>query len=163
ARKAFFDLDLRTGLHRRFFDIGELAGVRQEDENVFATTHAKVLELVRDGLVDGLRVDHVDGLANPREYLDRLARAAVEQVWVEKIVEPGERLRDWPVQGTTGYEFANDSTALFVDPRAEQPLTELYAELTGETSSFEQVAAGAKLEAASTLFEPELRRLHQEG
>ena len=162
-RGTFFDLDTRTGLHRRFFDISELAGVRQEDEAVFETTHAKVVQLVQDGLVDGVRVDHVDGLANPREYLDRLARAGVESVWVEKILEPGEQLRDWPVQGTTGYEFANDLTALFVDPRAEEPLTELYAELTGETRSFEQVAAAAKLEAASTLFEPELRRLHQEG
>ena len=107
-RKTFFDLDLRTGMHRRFFDVGELAGVRQEDEAVFETTHAKVLELVAEGLVDGLRIDHPDGLANPREYLDRLARAGVERVWVEKILEAGERLRDWPVQGTTGYEFAND-------------------------------------------------------
>ncbi|HZT17020.1 MAG TPA: malto-oligosyltrehalose synthase [Gaiellaceae bacterium] len=162
ARKAFFDLDLRTGLHRRFFDIGELAGVRQEDENVFATTHAKVLELVRDGLVDGLRIDHVDGLANPREYLDRLARAGVERVWVEKILEAGERLREWPVEGTTGYEFANDSTAVFVDPAAEEPFTELYADLTGEVRTFEEVAFEAKLEAATTLFEPELRRLHAE-
>jgi (1->4)-alpha-D-glucan 1-alpha-D-glucosylmutase len=161
-RKAFFDLDLRTGLHRRFFDIGELAGVRQEDEAVFSTTHAKVLELVHEGLVDGLRIDHVDGLANPREYLDRLARAGVERVWVEKILEGGERLRDWPVRGTTGYEFANDSTALFVDPAAEEPFTALYAELTGETRTFEQVAFEAKLEAATTLFEPELRRLHAE-
>jgi len=161
-RKTFFDLDLRTGLHRRFFDIGELAGVRQEDEAVFSTTHAKVLELVGDGLVDGLRIDHVDGLANPREYLDRLARAGVERVWVEKILEGSEHLRDWPVQGTTGYEFANDSTALFVDPAAEEPFTALYAELTGETRTFEEVAFEAKLEAATTLFEPELRRLHGE-
>jgi len=90
-RKVFFDLDLRTGHHRRFFDIGELAGVRQEDEAVFETTHAKVLELVRDGLVQGIRIDHVDGLANPREYLERLQRTGVERVWVEKILEPGEQ------------------------------------------------------------------------
>ena len=157
-RKTFFDLDLRTGMHRRFFDIGELAGVRQEDEAVFDTTHAKVLELVRDGLVDGLRIDHVDGLANPREYLDRLARAGVERVWIEKILEPGERLRDWPVQGTTGYEFANDSTALFVDPSAEEQFTEL----SGERRTFAEVAFEAKLEMATTIFAPELRRLHEE-
>jgi (1->4)-alpha-D-glucan 1-alpha-D-glucosylmutase len=161
-QKTFFDLDLRTGMHRRFFDIGELAGVRQEDPAVFDTTHAKVLELVREGLVDGLRVDHVDGLANPREYLDRLTRAGVERIWVEKILEGDERLRDWPVQGTTGYEFANDSTALFVNPAAEAPLTQLYAELTGEQRTFAEVAFEAKLEVASTLFEPELRRLHSE-
>ena len=161
--KAFFDLDLRTGHHRRFFDVGELAGVRQEDARVFDVTHAKVLELVREGLVDGLRIDHPDGLANPREYLDRLSRGGVERIWVEKILEPGEHLRPgWPVQGTTGYEFANDVTALFVDPRGEEPLTRLYGELTGETRSFEEVAFEAKLEVATTTFEPELRRLHQE-
>jgi (1->4)-alpha-D-glucan 1-alpha-D-glucosylmutase len=162
-RKTFFDVDLRTGMHRRFFDIGELAGVRQEDEAVFEATHAKVFELVGDGLVDGLRIDHVDGLANPREYLDRLARAGAENVWVEKIIEAGEHLRDWPVRGTTGYEFANDSTALFVDPAAEQPFTDLYAELTGETRSFGELALEAKLEVATALFEPELRRLHEES
>ena len=162
-RKVFFDLDLRTGYHRRFFDIGELAGVRQEDEAVFETTHAKVLELVRDGLVDGLRIDHVDGLANPREYLERLARAGVENVWVEKILAGGERLRpEWATRGTTGYEFANDSTALFVDPSGEEPLTRLYEELTGEARGFEEVAFEAKLEVATTIFEPELRRLHED-
>jgi (1->4)-alpha-D-glucan 1-alpha-D-glucosylmutase len=157
-QRTFFDLDLRTGMHRRFFDIGELAGVRQEDPAVFDTTHAKVLELVREGLVDGVRIDHIDGLANPRAYLDRLTRAGVERIWVEKILEGGEHLRDWPVQGTTGYEFANDSTALFVDPDAEKPFTELY----GEPRTFAEIGFEAKLEVASTLFEPELRRLHSE-
>jgi (1->4)-alpha-D-glucan 1-alpha-D-glucosylmutase len=161
-RKQFFDLDLRTGLHRRFFDIGELGGVRQEDEAVFDTTHAKVLELVRDGLVDGLRVDHPDGLANPRQYLDRLARAGVDRIWVEKILEEGEPLRPWPVQGTTGYEFANDVTRLFVEPESEQLFTGLYRELTGSDAPFEEVASAAKLELAATVFEPELRRLYEE-
>ena len=101
-RATFFDLDPRTGWHRRFFDIGELAGVRVEDPEVFEATHAKVLELVGEGLVDGLRIDHPDGLANPREYLERLRERGVEHVWVEKILEPGEQLRDWPVEGTTG-------------------------------------------------------------
>jgi (1->4)-alpha-D-glucan 1-alpha-D-glucosylmutase len=160
-RKTFFDLDARTGLHRRFFDIGDLAGVRVEDEAVFATTHAKTLELVRGGVVDGLRIDHVDGLANPREYLDRLAREGVERVWVEKILEPGERLRAWPIEGTTGYEFLNDVMHLFLSPRAEEPLTRLYADLTGESRTFEEVGAEAKLEQATGTFEPELRRLHE--
>jgi (1->4)-alpha-D-glucan 1-alpha-D-glucosylmutase len=161
-RKRFFDVDLRTGMHRRFFDIGELAGVRQEDEAVFDATHAKVLELVHEGLVAGLRIDHPDGLANPRQYLERLARAGVERIWVEKILEAGERLRPWPVQGTTGYEFANDVTRLFVEPAAEQRFTSLYGELTGDRRTFEETAATAKLELAATVFEPELRRLHEE-
>ena len=162
-RKTFFDVDTRTGLHRRFFDIGDLGGVRVEDEAVFETTHAKTFELVRDGVVDGLRIDHVDGLANPREYLARLERAGVEHVWVEKILEPRERLRPWPVEGTTGYEFLNDAMRLFLNRDAEQPLTQLYAELTGESRPFATVAAEAKLQQAAITFEPELRRLHQDA
>ena len=158
-RATFFDRDPETGRYRRFFTIDALAGVRVEDPEVFEVTHAKVLELVRDGLVDGLRIDHPDGLANPREYLERLAERGARRVWVEKILEHGEHLRDWPVEGTTGYEFANDVTALFVDPAGEEPLTELYAELTGETRRFSEVAALAKLDQAHTEFRPEFERL----
>ena len=161
--RTFFDVDLETGRHRRFFDIGELAAVRQEDPYVFETTHTKVLELMDEGLVQGLRIDHPDGLADPRGYLERLRDTGVRRVWVEKILEPGERLRDWPVEGTTGYEFANDVTALFVDPAAEEPFTALYTELTGERRPFGEVAYEAKLEQARTTFAPEfawLRRLY---
>jgi (1->4)-alpha-D-glucan 1-alpha-D-glucosylmutase len=158
-RAVTFDWDPETGWYRRFFDIDELAGVRVEDPRVFEETHAKVLELVADRLVDGLRIDHPDGLANPREYLERLRDRGASRVWIEKILEPDERLRDWPVEGTTGYEFANDSTALFVDPAGEQPLTELYAELTGERRSFAEIAAEAKLEIARTTFVQEFERL----
>jgi len=158
-RARFFDWDPATGWYRRFFDIGDLAGVRVEDPAVFEETHAKVLELLHDGLLDGLRIDHPDGLANPRAYLERLRDAGAAHVWVEKILEPGEALRDWAVQGTTGYEFANDVTALFVDPAGEQPLTELYAELTGERRSFAELAAEAKLEIAHGTFEREFDRL----
>jgi len=158
-RAKHFDRDPATGWYRRFFDIGDLAGVRVEDPDVFATTHAKVLELVKDDLVDGLRIDHPDGLANPRQYLERLRDHGAEHVWVEKILEPGEELRDWPVQGTTGYEFANDVTALFVDPAGEEPLTALYRELTGEQRSFAEIAHEAKLEVARTTFKQEFGRL----
>jgi len=160
-RERFFDWDPASGWYRRFFDIGGLGGVRVEDPEVFETTHAKALELVADGLVDGLRIDHPDGLANPRAYLERLRERGVRHVWVEKILEPDERLRDWPVEGTTGYEFANDVTALFVDPAGEGPLSELYAELTGETRSFAAAAHEAKLEVARTTFAPELERLRE--
>ncbi len=159
-RAKFFDLDWRTGLHRRFFDVGELAGVRMEDPEVWEVTHAKVVELAQEGLIDGLRVDHPDGLANPRRYLERLREAGVDRIWVEKILEPGERLRpEWPVEGTTGYEFLNDVTALFVDPAGEEPLTRLYDELTGERRSFAEVAAEAKLEQARTTFDEEADQL----
>ena len=116
-RARFFDLDWRTGSHRRFFDVGELAGVRMEDPEVWEITHGKVLELAREGLLDGLRIDHPDGLANPRRYLERLREAGVEHVWVEKILEPGEQLRDWPVEGTTGYEFLNEVVRALRRPR----------------------------------------------
>ncbi len=159
-RARFFDWDPDSGWYRRFFDVGELGGVRVEDPEVFEETHGKTLELVEAGLVDGLRIDHPDGLANPREYLQRLADRGVGHVWVEKILEPGERLRrDWPVEGTTGYEFANDATSLFVDPAGEEPLTALYAELTGERRTFAEVAHEAKLEVARTIFRPEFDRL----
>ena len=159
-RAKFFDLDWRTGSHRRFFDVGELAGVRMEDPEVWEVTHAKVVELARGGVLDGVRVDHPDGLANPRRYLERLRESGVERVWVEKILARGEPLRpDWPVEGTTGYEFLNDVTALFIDPAAEEPLTRLYEELAGDRRPFAEVAAEAKLEQARTTFAAEAEQL----
>jgi (1->4)-alpha-D-glucan 1-alpha-D-glucosylmutase len=161
-RARFFDLDPATGRHRRFFDIDHLAGVRQEDPEVFAETHRLALGLVRDGLVDGLRVDHPDGLADPAGYLERLRDVGAERVWVEKILDPGEELRDWPVEGTVGYEFACDVTALFIDSAGEAPLTALWDELSGDARPFAAWAAAAKREQAATTFAPEaawLRRL----
>ena len=143
-RARFFDLDPETGAHRRFFTIDDLAGVRVEDAEVFRITHRKVLELVAEGLLDGVRVDHPDGLARPREYLERLRAEGVEHVWVEKILASDEELRDWPVDGTTGYEFLNDVLGVFVEPAAEEPLTAFYRELTGETRGFAEVAEEAK-------------------
>ncbi len=155
-RRRFFDLDPAGG-HRRFFDVDDLAGLRMEDPEVFETTHALVLGLVRDGLVDGLRIDHPDGLADPRGYLERLAAAGPDRIWVEKILEPGEELRDWPVSGTTGYDFLNDAQALFVDPAGEETLTEL----AGEPRPWREVAFEAKLEQAETTFGPEIARLRR--
>jgi len=156
-RTRFFDLDEEAGRARRFLDIDDLAGVRVEDRRVFEKTHRLVLELVSEGLVQGLRIDHVDGLANPREYLQRLRDAGAEHVWVEKILEPGEELRDWPVEGTTGYEYAGDVQALFVDPTGEERLTAL----AGERRSYAEAAFEAKLEQARTTFQPELDRLRR--
>ncbi|HYF26399.1 MAG TPA: alpha-amylase family glycosyl hydrolase [Baekduia sp.] len=160
-RERFFDVDPVSGRHRRFFVIDELAGVRQEDPEVFAATHAKVVELVRDGVVDGVRVDHPDGLADPAGYLRALHDAGVEHVWVEKILETahGERLRDWPVEGTVGYEFAADVTALLCDPAGEAAITALWQELSGDERPFHEWAAQGKHEQASTTFQPELERL----
>jgi (1->4)-alpha-D-glucan 1-alpha-D-glucosylmutase len=164
-RERFFDIDpdaTRPPGHRRFFDIDELAGVRVEDPEVFAATHALALRLVDEGVVDGLRIDHPDGLADPAQYLRRLREGGVEHVWVEKILDPGEELRpDWPVEGTVGYEFANDLAALFVDPAAEAPLTELYTSLIEDPRPFGPLAAEAKVEQATTTFTPEVERLRR--
>jgi (1->4)-alpha-D-glucan 1-alpha-D-glucosylmutase len=158
-RARFFDIDPETGRHRRFFDIDDLAGVRQEDPSVFDETHALVLSLVREGLVDALRIDHPDGLRDPAGYLARLRDGGAEVVWVEKILESSERLRDWPVAGTVGYEFLSDVCAVFVDPRASARLTELWVSVSGDPRAFEQVALQAKREQAAGPFAPELERL----
>jgi (1->4)-alpha-D-glucan 1-alpha-D-glucosylmutase len=162
-RARFFDLDGVTGRHRRFFDIDHLAAVRQEDEHVFEATHRLALQLVREGTVDGLRVDHPDGLADPAGYLRRLRDRGVSQVWVEKILDPGERLRDWPVEGTVGYEFLNDVAALFVDRSGEAPLTDLWVEVSGDARPFGAVAFEAKLEQVRGPFAPEVERLRREA
>ena len=152
-REQFFDIDPHDGRHRRFFDIDHLAGVRQEDPEVFEETHRLALSLVGEGLVDGLRIDHPDGMADPAGYLERLRARGVERVWVEKILDPGEHLRDWPVEGTVGYEFLNDVQALFVDPAGEAALASL------DPRPFGELAFEAKLEQASTTFRPEVERL----
>jgi (1->4)-alpha-D-glucan 1-alpha-D-glucosylmutase len=156
-RRRFFDVDAATGRWRRFFDIDHLAAVRQEDPEVFAETHRLALRLVRERLVDGLRIDHPDGLADPAGYLRRLRAEGVERIWVEKILDPGEPLREWPVDGTVGYEFLNDAAALFVDPAGEEALTRL----SGEPRPFAEPAFEAKLEQASGTFAPEVERLRR--
>ncbi|GAA2449892.1 malto-oligosyltrehalose synthase [Streptomyces macrosporus] len=124
----------RTELnYRRFFTISDLIGVRVEDPEVFAATHACVLRLVREGVVDGLRVDHPDGLADPGAYLLRL-REETGGAWtvVEKILAPDERLPvSWPVAGTTGYDALHRIDGLFVDPEGLAELTAVYRDFTG--------------------------------
>jgi (1->4)-alpha-D-glucan 1-alpha-D-glucosylmutase len=156
-RARVFDYDPDDGWYRRFFDIDDLAAVRVEDPEVFDLVHAKVLELVRDGVVDGLRVDHPDGLADPAGYLARLRESGAQRVWVEKILHTNEALRDWPVQGTVGYEFLNDAAALFVDPAGEAALARLPC--SGEP--FEEVALRAQVEQATTTFAREVARLRE--
>ncbi len=158
-RVRVFDVDPETGHYRRFFDIDDLAGVRVEDPEVFELTHRKVLSLVADGVIDGLRIDHPDGLADPAGYLRRLRAQGVEHVWVEKILHPGERLRDWPVEGTVGYEFLNEAQGLFIDPAGEAPMTALYAALVEDDRTFEELALEAQLEQAHGTFSREVQRL----
>ncbi|MFJ3926763.1 malto-oligosyltrehalose synthase [Streptomyces sp. NPDC090022] len=129
--------EARTSLnYRRFFTISELIGVRVEDPEVFAATHAKVLELVRDGVAAGLRIDHVDGLADPEGYLRRLRAEVGDDCWVvvEKILARDERLpASWAaaVAGTTGYDALHRLDGVFLDPAGVVELARAYAEFTG--------------------------------
>ncbi|MFE7384389.1 malto-oligosyltrehalose synthase [Streptomyces zhihengii] len=124
----------RTELnYRRFFTVSDLIGVRVEDTEVFDATHAKILELVHDGVVEGLRVDHPDGVADPEGYLRRLQDAAGEACWivVEKILTGGERLpAGWPVAGTTGYDALHRIDGLFTDPAGIRQLSGAYRDFT---------------------------------
>ncbi|MGH9037885.1 MAG: malto-oligosyltrehalose synthase, partial [Acidimicrobiia bacterium] len=131
-RLAFWRVAGRELDYRRFFDIHTLAALRMEDEAVFEDTHELVAGWLRAGVLDGLRIDHPDGLRDPEGYLRRLAALAPEAwVVVEKILEPGERLPvAWPVAGTTGYDFATRATGVLIDAAGEEPLSTTYAQFT---------------------------------
>jgi (1->4)-alpha-D-glucan 1-alpha-D-glucosylmutase len=151
--------------YRRFFDVTTLTGVRVEVPEVFDETHRVVVEQVRSGVLDGLRIDHPDGLADPGGYLDRLAEAT-DGSWVvvEKILEPGEQLPDeWATAGTTGYDVLNDVLGIFVDPAGEQPLTALWQSVTGDAASYEQVVARTKRLVLSEVLSAEVNRLTELG
>ena len=147
--------------YRRFFDIHHLAGIRVEEEGVFAAVHAMALRWVLEGRVSGLRIDHPDGLRDPTAYLQRLRKAA-PGAWmvVEKILAPGEALSpQWPVDGTTGYDFLNVLSGLFIDPNGKGPLTDCYHEFTGQTAGYEEVVRAKKMHVLKHLFISELAHL----
>jgi len=137
---------------RRFFDVNELGGLRVERTAVFEATHGKIFELIRECLVDGLRVDHIDGLADPRGYcrklrrrVDSLAPGRHLPIFVEKILGDGETLReDWQVDGTTGYEFMNQVSLLQHDPAGFEPLAELWTRHSERPSAFIEEARLAR-------------------
>jgi (1->4)-alpha-D-glucan 1-alpha-D-glucosylmutase len=119
--------------YRRFFDVNTLVGLRVEREHVFEETHALVLDWLQRGVLDGVRVDHPDGLRDPLEYLQRLRdRASGAWIVAEKILEPGEFLRrNWPIQGTTGYDFMNVVGSLLLWPQGLAELTTIYRQFLG--------------------------------
>jgi len=156
--------------YRRFFDVNELICLRVEREDVFEATHRLVLQFVGDGLVDGLRVDHVDGLLEPRRYLERL-RSAVEQrrpaerkgepfpILVEKILAEGERLpEDWPVDGTTGYEFMTALEDVLIDPSGYVAIEAAYRGARGEPD-FHAVAVDSKRRVLRSTLNADVRRI----
>jgi (1->4)-alpha-D-glucan 1-alpha-D-glucosylmutase len=147
--------------YRRFFAINTLAGLRAEDPAVFAATHELIVRLVEAGAVDALRIDHPDGLADPKGYLDRLAGATGGR-WtvVEKILEPGEVLPEsWQTAGTTGYDALAEVDDVLVDPAGEPALTALDTELAGGTVDYAQLVHDCKREVTDGILGSEVARL----
>lgn len=156
---------------RRFFDINSLAGVRVETSDVFDATHETVLRLYAEGVIDGVRVDHVDGLADPRGYcrklrrkLDTARQARPETlrdlepiIWVEKILFPHESLPlVWLTDGTTGYDFMNEASGLLHDPDGEAKLTEIWTRITGRPGVFDEEAKRARRQILRETLSSEL-------
>ncbi len=147
--------------YRRFFEITDLAGVRVEEPKVFEATHRLMARLAKRGGVDGVRIDHPDGLADPREYLQRL-HEVFPRPWivVEKILADYEALpEDWPVDGTTGYRFANVLTGAFIDPAAEAQIDRIWQRFSGERRSFDEIAIESRYLIMGTTLAAELLML----
>ncbi len=160
-RLAFWRTAGRDLGYRRFFDINELAALRVENQEVFMTTHALPLKWVQEDKVQGLRVDHPDGLRDPAGYFKRLRKHCPDAwILVEKILESHERLpQDWPVQGTTGYDFLNLAGGIFIDPKGMQGLAALYSEITSIKDDFTSLVQACKHQVISHSLGSELNRL----
>jgi (1->4)-alpha-D-glucan 1-alpha-D-glucosylmutase len=147
---------------RRFFDINQLVALRMDREAVFQDYHRLILDLDRQGIIDGVRVDHVDGLAEPIAYCRRLRAALRPDAYlvVEKILQADESLSaDWPIQGTSGYDFMDEVSAVLHDPDGEAPLTGLWQTLSGDGRAFATVAQDARREILGRLFPRQRDRL----
>jgi (1->4)-alpha-D-glucan 1-alpha-D-glucosylmutase len=158
--------------YRRFFDINELIGLRMEEAEVFDATHRRLRQLIASAQITGLRIDHPDGLFDPAEYFRRLQQMAADArqepssgtppfyVVAEKILSAGERLRDdWPVAGTTGYDFLNLVCGLFIDGRYVQRLRRVYTRFTGRQDAFDEVVYASKRTIMLTTMASELNVL----
>jgi (1->4)-alpha-D-glucan 1-alpha-D-glucosylmutase len=166
---AFWRAAQRDVNYRRFFDVNELICLRVEREDVFEATHRKLLQLVADGLVDGLRVDHVDGLLEPRRYLERLRQATEARrppaagerfpIFVEKILAAGETLPvDWPVDGTTGYEIMTALDDVLIEPAGYSKIESSYRGVGG-APDFHAVAVGSKRRVLRSTLNADVRRI----
>ena len=147
--------------YRRFFDIDTLAGIRIENPDVFARVHETIFDLVGKGSIDGLRIDHVDGLADPKAYAEALQSAVGPGFYVvaEKILEPGETLRPWPIAGTTGYDTLNLIDGVLIDPDAEAAFDSIYRDAVGVREDYQTALLAAKRQVLSTSFSSELESL----
>ena len=167
-RQAYRLSDWRSASHeinyRRFFDINALAALRMEEAEVFHATHELIAELLANGALDGLRIDHPDGLYDPAEYFQRLqelvpGRTEPLYVLAEKILSENETLPEWPIAGTTGYAFANEATRLLADPSGDRPLRQFYARFTGRSAPFADVVYESKKLITRTSLASELNVL----
>ena len=161
-RVAFFRVAEDEINYRRFFNINDLAGLRIEAGPVFDHVHARIFRMLESGEIDGLRIDHIDGLFDPKAYLEALRAGAKRPFYlvVEKILAPHESLRaDWPVEGTTGYDYTNLALGVLVDPGSEAAFTQAYYELAGEDQDFAAVARDGKLRIMENEMASELNAL----
>jgi (1->4)-alpha-D-glucan 1-alpha-D-glucosylmutase len=147
--------------YRRFFDINTLIGVRVERPHVFNATHCRILEWLSNGVLEGVRVDHPDGLRDPEQYFERL-RASAPSAWIlgEKILQPSEVLRaTWPIAGTTGYDFLNMCNGLLIYGEGLNELTEIYSNFTGESQDFESLAHDKRINVEREALGSDVNRL----
>src|SRR5580658_919616 len=161
-RVAFFRVAEDEINYRRFFNINDLAGLRIEASPVFDHVHARIFRMIENGEIDGLRIDHIDGLFDPKAYLEALRAGAKRPFYliVEKILAPHEALRaGWPVEGTTGYDYTNLALGVLVDPAGEQAFTQAYYDLAGEDQDFAAVARDGKLRIMENEMASELNAL----
>ena len=147
--------------YRRFFDINTLVALRMEDPGVFAESTALIAELVHRGDVDGLRIDHIDGLRRPIQYAQRLRDATAPDTWLlaEKILEHDEQPPPWALDGTSGYDFLAAVNGLFVDPAGHDVLVALHEEIIGQTADFVAFALAGKREIMRTILVSDVERL----
>ncbi len=147
--------------YRRFFDVNSLVGLRIERPHVFDATHRRVLDWLRDGVLDGVRVDHPDGLRDPLQYFTRLRQRA-PGAWIvgEKILEPGEYLREnWPIEGTSGYDFLNLCNVWLMQPDGLKELTQIYGDFTKTSTDFAAIAQDKKLSVELEALGSDVNRL----
>lgn len=163
---AFWQTAAERMNYRRFFDITDLAALRVEEEDVFDASHSLIRQLAADGIITGLRIDHIDGLRDPAGYLKMLRRKVRgpggEPVYtvVEKILEREERIpEDWACEGTTGYEFLNLATGLLIEPDGYRRMEEFYRRLTSDARPFGELVREKKLLVMGRLFGSEVNAL----
>ena len=159
-RLAYWKTAGREINYRRFFTINDLVGLRMEDEEVFYSTHRLLGDLLAEDGVDGVRIDHIDGLFDPHEYLDRLRDLGADRIWVEKILAPRETLPEgWPVDGTTGYDFLNDAMGALLQTEHEEALRRTYRRAVPDAESYDTTVYRSKLLVIEQTLSSELARL----